>query len=147
MKKTLIVIMALLFCAGMALPALAADYNNQGRGYRQSDRNRSRQSVRRGDRNRGGHMVRGRDYDYRSPGHHPRGYGRRPRDRYYGRHYLHRNREYRYDGHWNSWKDWEAYRRRYPDRFRQGGYYREGGHLFFRFCGPSGPCLFFSIGR
>ena len=158
MKKLRIVIPALLFLMAMILPASAADRNAQNRGY-QSDQGRRQgprdQSQR--DRDQGRNLSkssnyydtsRDRDYDYRHPEHRPSGYRRQPHGRNYSHPQLYRNHEYHYEGHWRSWDDWEKYKKRYPDRFRRGGYYKEDGHLFFRFCDPSGgSCFFFSIGR
>jgi hypothetical protein len=77
------------------------------------------------------------------------GYHERPynKQRHYNQ-YRHNHREYGYRGHWRSWKSWEAYRLQHRDRFRDGHYYRQDGHLMFRFCDPhGGSCFFFSIGR
>lgn len=85
------------------------------------------------------------DRDYRGQ----RGYHLHPYDthRHYD-HFSYRDHRYEYHGHWRSWNDWHAYRNRYPERYRYGHYYREHGHLMFRFCSPeSGGCFFFSIGR
>ena len=78
-----------------------------------------------------------------------RGYRECPYDRHrhYDRH-VHRGHTYTYRGHWRSWKDWDDYARRYPERYQHGRYYREDGHLMFRYCDPDGGgCFFFSIGR
>jgi hypothetical protein len=84
------------------------------------------------------------DYnDYRKQ----RGYRERPYDRgrHYG-HYKYKGHQYDYHGHWRSWEQWDRYRREYPDRFKNGHYYRENAHLMFRSCEPDGNCFFFSIG-
>lgn len=85
------------------------------------------------------------DRDY--AGHH--GYREHPYDRH--RHYErydHRGHGYAYRGHWRSWNDWNDYARGHPRLREHGGYYREDGHLMFRYCEPdSGSCFFFSIGR
>ncbi len=78
-----------------------------------------------------------------------RGYRERPYDRHrhYSRH-PYRGHTYTYRGHWRSWNDWDDYARRHPERYRHGRYYREDGHLMFRYCDPdTGGCFFFSIGR
>lgn len=158
MKREIFIASALVVSAMTALPALA-DQGNQNRGYHQSFQNRSRDrdaaqvSYRdqRGDRDRDNdyyHRDRDRDYEYRRPEHRPQGYRRQPHGRRYEHPYFGREHEYHYEGHWNSWEDWERYKRRHSERFRHGDYYREEGHLFFRFCDPEGgPCFFFSIGR
>ena len=90
-----------------------------------------------------------REYKGRRDYHKYPGYRERPYDKY--RHYEHRDYEgrwYIYHGHWRSWDQWDRYRRRHPEIQKHGRYYREGGHLMFRFCDPdTGNCFFFSIGR
>lgn len=54
--------------------------------------------------------------------------------------------KYHYEGHWRSWRDWDDYRREHPDRYRDGRYYHENGHLFFRWCDASANCFAFSVG-
>ena len=85
------------------------------------------------------------DRDYRDK----HGYRERPYDKH--RHYDHRayrGQRYTYQGHWRSWGDWDRYYRERPWLRRDGRYYREDGHLMFRFCDPGGGgCFFFSIGR
>ena len=84
------------------------------------------------------------DRDYR--GHH--GYRDHPYDRHrHYEYYEHRGQQYLYRGHWRSWNDFDAYLRGYPRLHRYGHYYREQGHLMFRFCDPDSGCFFFSIGR
>jgi len=84
-----------------------------------------------------------RDYEGRH------GYRERPYDRH--RHYEyqeHRGHRYHYRGHWRSWDDWDRYAREHRSLYRHGHYYREEGHLMFRYCDPdTGNCFFFSIGR
>lgn len=77
------------------------------------------------------------------------GYRERPYDhRRHYEHYDHRGYRYDYRGHWRSWDDWDRYYRDHPYLHRHGGYYREDGHLLFRYCDPNtGACYFFSIGR
>jgi hypothetical protein len=78
-----------------------------------------------------------------------RGYRERPynQQRHY-EHYNHGGHQYAYRGHWRSWKDWDDYKRENPRLYEHGKYYREEGHLMFRFCEPgSASCFFFSIGR
>lgn len=87
--------------------------------------------------------ARGRNY-----GDH-RGYRMHPYDkqRHYERH-EYRGRMYKYQGHWRSWRDWDDYYRGHPKMHQYGHYYREQGHLMFRFCDPdAGGCVFFSIGK
>ena len=145
MKRITILMSAILCSAAISLPALAADRDRQNRRYQQSDRDRDRNL----DKNYDYYdRDRHRDYEYRNPGHRPAGYARQPRGRYYSHPYSHGNRDYHYEGHWRSWEDWERYQRSHPDRYRHGDYYREEGHLFFRFCDPtSSACFFFSIGK
>jgi len=158
MKKTTFIFLALLFLAFTALPA-SADRQDHDRGYQNyhhagADQRHIHPNTARGRYDihgnyyRYNHKRHHRDYDYRHPERRPRGYHKAP----YGRHYAHprvwRDHSYHYDGHWNSWADWDRYKRRHGDRYRHGRYYREEGHLFFSFCDPmGGGCFFFSIGR
>ena len=90
-----------------------------------------------------------RDYRKRPDYHNYRGYRERPYDkhRHYG-HYDYKGHRYDYHGHWRSWEQWDRYTRKNPHIYKHGRYYREGGHLMFRFCEPgTGNCFFFSIGR
>jgi hypothetical protein len=176
MKKGLFILLAVALAAFMAAPALA-DRKGHGRGYEQpardrhqgqsnarrhqdkyrdrervrehaKDRERVREHAKDRERVRERATDRGRHYDYRQPGHHPRGYRTQPRGRHYGNPHMVKGHSYHYDGHWNSWRDWEKYRSLHAARFHRGGYYRESGHLYFRFCDPAGgACFFFSIGR
>jgi hypothetical protein len=77
-----------------------------------------------------------------------RGYRERPYgERHYG-HYEYKGHKYDYRGHWRSWNDWERYAKEHPDLRKHGAYYRQGGHLMFRFYDPrTGSSFFFSIGR
>jgi hypothetical protein len=85
---------------------------------------------------------------------HPRNYeghrGYRERtynQRHYNR-YEYNGHRYAYRGHWRSWDDWDKYARQRPYLYKHGGYYREGGHLMFRFWDPgTNNYFFFSIGR
>lgn len=144
MKKGIFILLALTLAAFMSLPAWA-DQGGRGHSYRQSSRDR------RGNQDRAqayDKRGRDRDYDYRKPEHRPPGYHVRPHGRRFSQSHMRRGREYRYDGHWNSYSDWDRYRKRYPERFHRGRYYREGSHLFFNFCDPlGGACFYFSIGR
>ena len=142
----------ILTAAAMALTLLlavpvAADNWKGGpgnSGYRHGDRD-----------DRGGYHDRGRDEqrryddrDWRRDYREYHGYRESPYDRgrHYG-HYKHRGHRYEYQGHWRSWDQWDRYARHH-ELYRHGQYYREGGHLMFRFCEPgSGACFFFSIGR
>jgi hypothetical protein len=77
-----------------------------------------------------------------------RGYTERPyNQRHYNR-YEYRGHRYAYRGHWRSWDDWDRYARQRPYLYKYGRYYREGGHLMFRFWDPgTSNYFFFSIGR
>jgi hypothetical protein len=166
MKKGFFVILAITLAAFMTSPALA-DRKGQASNHEQSsgdrhDMGHGQSPHHNGaDRDRGhdremGHDQgmehhrdgdRGHDYDYRQRGHHPHGYFSQPHGRHYGNPHMFGGHAYGYDGHWNSWEAWEGYRRLHADRFHHGSYYRESGHLFFRFCDPVGAaCFFFSIG-
>ncbi len=104
------------------------------RGYRDDER---RDAVR--------HDDHGRRHDYRGY----RGYSEHPyqKHRRY-EHYVHEGHRYGYRGHWGSWNQWHRYAKGHPEIYRHGGYYRDGGHLMFRFLDPvSGGFFFFSIGR
>lgn len=171
MNKTMIWILALLLTLAVAAPTPAAEHHDSNRGYdmaerdrgnpSQHDRNRDRnqryQSKHNRDRDRLQSPARNyeyydrrhdRNYGYRHPENRPRGYYPMPFGaRRFDHSYRNRNHDYHYEGHWNSWNNWERYKRMYPDRFRHGGYYREGVHLFYRYCDPVGSCFFFSIGR
>jgi hypothetical protein len=61
---------------------------------------------------------------------------------------VYEGRRYAYEEHWRSWNEWDRYRKQPPDIRKHGTYYRESGHLMFRFCDQDmGNCIFFSIGR
>jgi hypothetical protein len=144
MKKAIFILLALALATFMTFPAVA-DQKGHKRTYKQPVRDRGDNH---GDTRGYDNRDRGRDDDYRQPDHRPPGYRTQPRGRHYGDPHMKRGHAYHYDGHWDSYQNWEKYRQRYPARFRQGGYYRESGHLFFRFCDPVGAsCFFFSIGR
>ena len=87
--------------------------------------------------------------EHRRDYHTHRGYREHPHDK--GRHYArhaYRGHNYDYHGHWNSWARWHEYAQTHPQIREHGHYYREGGHLMFRFLDPvSGGYFFFSIGR
>jgi hypothetical protein len=87
------------------------------------------------------------DYHRDYAGH--RGYRERPYDRHRSfQHYSYKEHKYTYHGHWRSWNDWDRYAREHPRLYEHGKYYREDGHLMFRFCEPgTDNCFFFSIGR
>lgn len=90
-----------------------------------------------------------RDHKKRSDYHKHRGYKIRPYDnrRHYD-HYNHKGHRYAYHGHWRSWDQWDMYAKKHPNIYKHGKYYRESGHLMFRFCEPgTGNYFFFSIGR
>ncbi|MEJ2041073.1 MAG: hypothetical protein P8X55_19415 [Desulfosarcinaceae bacterium] len=92
---------------------------------------------------------RNRDYEYRNPDLRPRGYRRQPRGRSFGAsHFGDDDRAYHYEGHWNSWDNWDEYKRSHGERYRHGRYLRKDGHLFYHFCDQAdGSCFYFSIGR
>ena len=158
MKKTTFILLALLFLAFTALPA-SADRKDHDRGYRSPNHAGADQRNIHPNTARGRYDIHGnyykyndkrhdRDYEYRHPRQRPRGYRPMP----YGRNYAHprvwRNHAYHYEGHWNSWADWDRYAKRHPDRYRHGRFFHENGHLLFRSCDPmGGGCIFFSIGR
>jgi hypothetical protein len=76
------------------------------------------------------------------------GYREHPYDQRHYEGHGYKGHRYIYHGHWRSWDDWDRYAREHPHLYRHGGYYREGGHLMFRFCEPgTDNCFFFSIGR
>jgi hypothetical protein len=164
MSRVVYILLAVSMAAFMTWPAVAdrkghGSYHEQsGRksddGYKdnrhRNDRNRDMDHHRERDRDRDRQRDRDRgwDDDYRKPGHHPHGYRTQPHGRQYKHSHMRKGHTYHYDGHWNSWGAWEGYRKRHPERFHQGGYYRESGHLYYRFCDPVGTaCFFFSIGR
>jgi hypothetical protein len=77
-----------------------------------------------------------------------RGYRERPYGQRHYEHHEYKGHEYAYRGHWKSWNDWDRYAKEHPDLYKHGRYYREGGHLMFRFNEPgTGNSFFFSIGR
>jgi hypothetical protein len=156
MKNMRIVILGLLFLVTTAPDALAKDRSDPNPGYKSEKQGHGDQLADKGrGRGRGGDRDddyfdkrHDRDYDWRHRDRRPPGYRRHPHDRYHGYPHVYRDHEYHYEGHWRSWDDWEKYRSRYRQRFDHGRYYRDDGHLFFRFCDPgSGSCFFFSIGR
>jgi hypothetical protein len=90
--------------------------------------------------------VMGEDHQRNYAGHH--GYREHPYGQRHYQPYNYKGHKYAYHGHWRSWQDWDKYARENPNIYKHGRYYREGGHLMFRFCEPGTPnCLFFSIGR
>ncbi|MEJ2154940.1 MAG: hypothetical protein P8X96_06370 [Desulfobacteraceae bacterium] len=104
------------------------------RGYRDDKRHRTYR-----------HNDHDRRYEYRK--HH--GYSEHPyqKHRRYS-HYVHKGHRYGYQGHWRSWDQWHRYAKGHPKIYKHGSYYREGGHLMFRFRDPvSGSFFFFSIGH
>jgi hypothetical protein len=90
-----------------------------------------------------------RDYKKGPDYYNYRGYRKRPYDKH--RHYVHykyKRHRYDYHGHWRSWEQWDRYAKKHPHIYKHGRYYREGGHLMFRFRDPgTGNSFFFSIGR
>jgi hypothetical protein len=152
MKALKLIFVAFGFCCLVASVSMADERKNvSGKGqpaksqYSQARREHKERHEYRGQ---SGYRERG-EYggrpDYRGYG----GYRERPYDR--NRHYTrydYKGRRYSYDGHWRSWDQWERYEREHPDIRKHGRYYRESGHLMFRFCEPgTGNCFFFSIGR
>jgi hypothetical protein len=76
-----------------------------------------------------------------------RGYKKKPYDlRRHYREHRHQGHRYNYRGHWRSWDEWDRYKRERPNLYQDGRYYREGSHLMYRFCEPTGNCFYFSIG-
>ncbi|MFZ0486263.1 MAG: hypothetical protein WAL83_04635 [Arenicellales bacterium] len=75
------------------------------------------------------------------------GYRMRPYDHRSYDHESFRGHQYTYRGHWRSWDDWHHYRGLHPRVYERGHYFRQNGHLMFRFCDPGSSCFFFSIGR
>lgn len=144
MKKGIFILLVLTFALFLCWPA-TADQKGRAKDYRQSPRERrSDPGMARGYEK----QNRDRDDDYRKPDRRPPGYYSRAHGRPHKEFHRHRGHDYRYDGHWNSWREWDRYRKGHPQRFHDGRYYRENGHLFFRFCDPVGAaCFFFSIGR
>ncbi len=129
------VVFACMFTALCTLSgAASADRNH--------DRDRGHEHSRAYDRDRG-HERRG-DSDYgRYRGYRAQPYGH---DRHFDR-YSHDRHRYDYRGHWRSWDAWNDYARNHPRIRDHGHYYRDHGHLMFRFCDPAGGgCFFFSIG-
>ncbi len=111
---------------------------------RDHDRDRGHEQGRDYDRERGYEHRRDHDSDYgRYQGYREQPYGHERRfDQY-----SHDDHRYDYRGHWRSWDAWNDYARHHPRIREHGHYYRDHGHLMFRFCDPaSGGCFFFSIG-
>ena len=88
-----------------------------------------------------------KDYHGNYAGH--RGYKEHPYDQHrHYEHYDYKGHKYTYHGHWRSWDDWDRYAKQHRREYAHGRYYREDGHLMFRFCEPgTANCFFFSIGR
>ncbi len=112
---------------------------------RQHDRDRGQEHSRDYDRDRAYQSRRDHHSDYdRYHGYRERPYDNKRRFD----HYRHDRHRYEYRGHWRSWDAWNDYARHHPRVRDHGHYYRENGHLMFRFCDPgNGSCFFFSIGR
>lgn len=152
---------AVVFSAILAFPAMASDGRDRhGRGWDDGHRSPPSQYQRDQGRHYGRDVERGRHdagerrqydrrYEHRRHTYPYKGYRVHPHGRYDYHPYRHRERDYHYEGHWMSWNDWERYKRRYPQRFSHGRYYRDhDNRLFFRFCDPEGnACLYYSIGR
>lgn len=147
MKKMMIAVLSCFLLLVTAAPGISRGYdrrNTQGRHSERPAVNNERHDNGRGPGDRDYRGDRGIP-DYRGYG----GYRENPYDehRNYRYHDYHGHR-YTYRGHWRSWNQWDRYARRHPEIYRHGRYYREGGHLMFRFCDPlTGNCIFFSIGR
>ncbi|MCJ7541664.1 MAG: hypothetical protein MUO88_18620 [Desulfobacterales bacterium] len=147
MKKLIIAALCFFFLIATASPAISKDYNrdNQGRpNYKERPDDKDRRDYRGQPDNRDRLEYRGRP-DYRGN----RGYRERPYDKHrYYEHQEYKGRKYTYHGHWRSWDQWDSYARQHTDIYKHGRYYRESGHLMFRFFEPgSGNFIFFSIGR
>ena len=112
--------------------------------YQDGHRNQDRDHKRVQSDKRVREEQRGRSDYRRYPG-----YGERPHGGQ--RHYEHQNfggHRYAYHGHWRSWNQWNQYKRQHPEMKKYGSYYRENGHLMFRFRNPvTGAYFFFSIGK
>jgi hypothetical protein len=123
---------------------------NNSQQYQRSHRNEKQAYDRRGYREENHRSaVRHNDNDRRHDYRKYRGYSEHPyqKHRRY-QHYDHRGHRYGYRGHWRSWDQWHRYAKGHPEIYRHGVYYRDGGHLMFRFLDPvSGGFFFFSIGR
>lgn len=137
MKRIFVVTVSIFFLLASATPGISKEYNRDTRG-RPNYKAQSRKNY---DRDR--HEDRGR------PGYHGyEGYRERPYNKH--RKYSHsdyKGHRYVYKGHWRSWDQWDRYARRHPEIYKHGRYYRESGHLMFRFCTLDGGYIFFSIGR
>ena len=135
MKKMIIAAFVIFFSIATAIPAISKDGNRNSHGsrdYKAQPKNPPRQN-----------------YKNRPDYYNQRGYKQRPynKGRHYG-HYDYRGHRYAYRGHWRSWQQWNDYKKKHPNLYRHGTYYRENAHLMFRFCDPgTGGCFFFSIGR
>lgn len=147
MKKMIILLSGFCFLLMNASPAISKNYN------RAANR-RPDYKARPADKDR--HEDKARSYRRNQPEYRegPRyyandGYRERPVDKH--RHYEYNNykgRRYAYHGHWKSWDQWMRYAGKRPDIYKHGSYYRQGGHLMFRFFEPAtGSFIFFSIGR
>lgn len=143
MKRIIIAALSFFFLFATAIPVISKDYNRDTNGRR--DYNKRPDNLRRPDYQN--HRVnKKRSHDNR------RNYKKHQRRNYnhHSRNYKYHNysdRRYNYKGHYGSWNQWDSYRRQHPDVVRHGSYYREGGHLMFRFSDPGGNHFFFSIGR
>jgi hypothetical protein len=116
MKNKLIIILFILF----AFTSVALADPPQGRGYNKSRGDGYGQSYK-------GHPDNYHDYQGR-PGYRPEPYNRGPHSGYYNRY-----PNYRYNGHWNSWDNWNSYYSRYPQFRNHGHYERYNGQLYFFF--------------
>jgi Ni/Co efflux regulator RcnB len=144
MKKSILILLAMALAVFISWPATAGQ-KDRGHDYRQSSRDHRDEPGKAQSHDKRG---RNRDYDYRKPEHRPSGYHSSHHGRNFKHSHRYRGHAYNFDGHWSSWRNWENYRKRHPERFHHGRYYRENGHLFFRFCDPMGAsCFFFSIGK
>ena len=143
MKRIIIAALSFFFLFATAIPVISKDNNRNTNGRR--DYNKRPDNLRRPDYQN--HRVnKKRSHDNR------RNYKKHQRRNYnhHSRNYKYHNysdRRYNYKGHYGSWNQWDSYRRQHPDVVRHGSYYREGGHLMFRFSDPGGNHFFFSIGR
>lgn len=93
-----------------------------------------------------GHNNQGQSYNHQGQGHNNQGHGPiykgHPNSyndyhKYNGHQFrpyrgpMHPN--YRYNGHWNSWSNWNYYYSRHPEYYRYGHYIRHHDRLFFFF--------------
>ena len=134
MKKIVLIATAIMLF--MTTSASFAKDSNKGRG---SDDNRRGGHGGYSDDHSRGHGNQDKDDDYHKYG------GYRSKSRYDNHQHDH-FRNYKYNGHWNSWESWEHYKTRHPHYIRYGHYERYNNQLFFLFNDGMNSFMF-SIGR